>query len=235
MAPEAPDIAHTCATCRQQLQRYLTYGNDTDTTGCDPLIERSAQHDEAALTCLLDLSQPLIAARCPQHLRHLLDDWAQDVLFIVAGKMRNRASPYTIKEPPPQPFVGYRAFLKVVCRRMSINYTRREQAQSGISLNQLQDQHGIELAHQRSELDELLKIMRLERLMALLPNALDRELFRQRFILGRSTAEAIEALAQTGVTVAKKDVFVSVERSIRYLSKIPEVRELFEDADGNPA
>lgn len=231
MSLEQTSLDTLCTACQQQLQDFRKRGS-ADTASCDEILRRAASYDESALDTLLQISKTLIERHCPVALRNQRDDWVQDILLHIAQKLRNRQSPYRIHPPPPQPFVAYQSFLKIVRQHITYNYSAFEQRQPN-SLDALQTQVGDVIASVKSDIGELHKQMRFERLLALIPKPIDREIFRMRFQLHLSTDETVDALNATGYAITKKMVQRSVERTIRHLSTIPEVRELFEDEVGN--
>lgn len=232
MSLEQIALEPLCATCQQQLQRFRLY-REPDTSSCDEILRQATAHSEPAISCLCEVTFPLIRPRCPPVIRRVADDWAQDVLLLVMQKMRNRESPYRVNPPPPRPFVAYRSFVDVVGRRVAYNYAERERGMPQSSIDQIQAEGSSEPPDPRSDLAELYKRLRFERLLVLIPKPLDREIFRLRFAQDLGTDETVAALGRQGVVTSKRDVQRSVERTIRYLSTLPEVRGLFEDDDGN--
>jgi hypothetical protein len=228
MSPEPTTLESLCAACERQLLGFRLRG-ERDTASCDEILRQAAAHDDPAISALIQVSEPLARRNCPLRRPALIDDWAQEVLLQIVVKMRNRASPYVIKPPPPRPFVSYQAYLKITGRNLAYDMLRAEPDRSDLSLEQAQAASGDQIADPHSDLAELERLMRFERLLEYIRRPLDREIFRLRFDLHLSPDAAAEALGQQGLEVTKQQVFRSVERSIRYLSTIPEVRGLFEE------
>ena len=228
MAPDPTALETLCALCEQQLQRFQLRG-ERDTASCDEILRRAATHDEAALTSLVQISEPLVRRSYRGRHRSLIDEWTQEVLLHIVIKLRNRVSPYVVNPPPPPPFVAYRGYLKITGRNLAYDQFRAEARSHEVSLEHLQAEAGDVVANPRSEVAELETLMRFERLLELIRKPLDREIFRVRFALGLAPDETVETLTRQGFVLTKDEVFRSVERSIRALSALPEVRALFEE------
>ncbi len=228
MSLEPPTLESLCAACEQQLQRFRLRG-ERDTTSCDAILQRASAHDDPAITTLIQVSEPLTRRHCPLRRRDMIDDWVQDVLLQIVVKMRNRESPYVIKPAPPRPFVAYQAYLKITGRHLAYDQTRAESGSFTVSIEQAQAESGDEIADPHSDTAELENLLRFEWLLERIGKPLDREIFRLRFGLDLSPDETVAALARQGQMVTKSQVFRSVERSIRYLSTLPDVRDLFEE------
>ncbi|MEI6775576.1 MAG: hypothetical protein WCK70_01615 [Chloroflexales bacterium] len=223
--------------CTQQLHRFKLV-RDRDTSSCTEILRRAA-HDQhtAAIEMLIRLSIPLVRTKCPLDLRDEIEDWLQEVLLLLSAKMLSRTSPYTVRPPPPDPFAAYRTFMIVTAHHFSLQVRLARQRQLATdSLDHLRDVAGYEPAQPTSSTAQVERMLVLERLLVLIREPLDREIFRLRFVRGLDPDETVVQLVQQGFPyVVKQDVFRSVERSIRVLSTLPEVREMFESAAGNDA
>ena len=228
MASDPTTLETLCTLCEQQLQRFQLRG-ERDTASCDEILRRAATHDEAALTSLVRVSEPLVRRSYRGRHRSLIDEWTQEVLLHIVIKLRNRVSPYVVNPPPPPPFVAYRGYLKITGRNLAYDQFRAEARSHEVSLDHLQAKAGDVVANPRSEVAELETLMRFERLLELIRKPLDREIFRVRFALGLAPDETVETLTRQGFVLTKDEVFRSVERSIRALSALSEVRALFEE------
>ncbi|NNJ11525.1 sigma-70 family RNA polymerase sigma factor [Chloroflexales bacterium ZM16-3] len=226
MSHEPMPLDALCADCEQQLQSFRLRST-RDTASCDAILRQAASHDEPAISTLIQISEPLVRRNCPLRQRDGIDDWAQDVLLQIVVKMRNRESPYVVKPPPPQPFVAYRAYLKITGRNLAYDQLRAEPDRSEVSIDPDQAASGNEIADPHSDLAELERLMRFEWLLERIRKPLDREIFRMRFGLHLAPDATVELLGQQGQDVTKQQVFRSVERTIRYLSTLPEMRDLF--------
>ena len=228
MASDPTTLETLCTLCEQQLQRFQLRG-ERDTASCDEILRRAATHDEAALTSLVRVSEPLVRRSYRGRHRNLVDEWTQEVLLHIVIKLQNRVSPYVVNPPPPPPFVAYRGYLKITGRNLAYDQFRAEARSHEVSLDHLQAKAGDVVANPRSEVAELETLMRFERLLELIRKPLDREIFRVRFALGLAPDETVETLTRQGFVLTKDEVFRSVERSIRALSALSEVRALFEE------
>ena len=228
MASDPTTLETLCTLCEQQLQRFQLRG-ERDTASCDEILRRAATHDEAALTSLVRVSEPLVRRSYRGRHRNLVDEWTQEVLLHIVIKLQNRVSPYVVNPPPPPPFVAYRVYLKITGRNLAYDQFRAEARSHEVSLDHLQAKAGDVVANPRSEVAELETLMRFERLLELIRKPLDREIFRVRFALGLAPDETVETLTRQGFVLTKDEVFRSVERSIRALSALSEVRALFEE------
>ncbi|MBX0331587.1 hypothetical protein K2Z83_28450, partial [Oscillochloris sp. ZM17-4] len=223
---DAP-LESLCATCIQQLQRFQQDGV-WDISSCDTILRQAAAHDEEAIAMLIQISELLVRRYFPLRTPDLIDDWTQDVLLHITAKMRNRTNPYAIKPPPPSPFVAYQAYLKIAGRNIAYDQLRSEQSQPNVSIDEVTgDVHEISDPH--DDIGDLHRLLRFDRLLQLINEPLDREIFRLRFVLQVSVEETIEILTRKGQVLAKSYIYRSVERTIHTLSMIPEVRELFEE------
>lgn len=221
------------AACEEQLRRYQKL-QDPDTTACAEILRRAVAHNEPALNVLLGITAAMMLPRCPRRLAHYGEDWSQDILTNVSIKLQNRRNPYVIKLPPPAPMAAYRAYVQMVARSVTYDYDRRAQRQQGVSLDELHRLAGFEPADGRPATTEVHQRMRMDRLLELIAHPLDREIFRLRFVLQLKPEEIVTTLADqffSGTPVTKERVSRSLERTIVSLSKIPEVRELFEGDD----
>jgi DNA-directed RNA polymerase specialized sigma24 family protein len=227
MTLEPTSLDTLCAACEQQLQRFRVRG-ERETTDCDQILRRAATHDDPAIAALVQVSEPLVRRRCPLRRREQIDDWTQDVLLQIVVKLRNRESPYVINPPPPRPFVAFQAYLRIAGRNQAYDQLRAAPGRTELSIDRIQAEVGDVIADPHSDIAELEKLMRFEWLLERIRKPVDREIFRMRFGLHLSPDEIVESLTRQGQAVTKQLVFRSVERSIRYLSTLPEARDLFE-------
>lgn len=189
----------------------------------DEILHRAAAGDADALDLLLELSLPLIRKQCPSALQNHVDDLQQIVAYRLIRKFRSPTRPYQAST-----FFAYRKFVNQVTLNVAITMWHTEhQVQS---LEELNEANGFEPA-MRSQVEQVDARLRLDRCLELLPDPLTREVFRLRFLLNASVEETMVILQQQGQQIAKRDVYRIVERSILYLSKLPEVRDMFEHVD----
>jgi hypothetical protein len=228
MPPEPTTLDALCDACEQQLLGFRLRGA-RDTASCDAILCRAAAHDDPAISALVQVSAPLLRRHCPLRQRDGIDDWAQEVLLQIVVKMRNRENPYQVRPPPPRPFVAYQAYLKITGRNLAYDQLRAEPDRAELSLEQVRAAPSDTIADPRSDLAELERLMRFEWLLERIRKPLDREIFRIRFGLHLAPDATVDLLVQQGQDVTKQQVFRSVERTVRYLSTLPEVRDMFEE------
>lgn len=221
MIPTTVALAELVQDCQRQIERFRL-GTSRDSSSCDEILRRAADQNQAALGSLIEVSLPLIAKRRPSALRHRVDDLQQIVSERLTRKFKNVESPFEATS-----FAAYREYLNKTILSAAYDMGRRERQTE--SLDTIGDT--AVLSRQVSEMDQVDKRMRLQRCMELLPNDRMRIVFRHRFVLEETTDETVASLRQQGLEVTKVEVFRLVERGIVYLSKLPEVREMFE-ADG---
>lgn len=199
------------------------FHHESDVRGHDEILHRAAAGDATALDSLLEVSLPLIRQKCPSALRHHIDDVQQIVAYRLMRKFRSPTRPYQAST-----FFAYRRFVNQVTMNVAITIWHRESQTQ--SLEELNEATGFEPAR-RSEAEQVDARLRLERCLELLPDPLIREVFRLRFLLNASVEETLVILQRQGQPVSKRDVYRLAERSILYLSKLPEVRDMFENID----
>lgn len=192
----------------------------TNLTFEDETLHRAASGDAEALQHLLELSLPWIRKQCPPSLYGWIDDIQQIVAYRLVRKFRNEVSPYQVST-----LAAYRSFVQRTTLNVSRNIWRDERRSQ--SLEELSEATGFEPARQ-PEADRVNDRLRIERCLELLPDQIAREVFWRRFILQESVEETVVALSETGWDVSHKEVYRITERSILHLSKLPEVREMFE-------
>ncbi len=210
------------AECQAQVRRFQQH-QDRDSSSCDEILRRAASGDPAALTTLLELSLPFIRQHCPAALRDHVDDVQQLVAERLIRKFRHPESPYQAST-----FAAYRSYLNLTIHSVSITWLERDHPAD--SLERLASARGFAPAHATME-SMTLRIARLKRCLELLPEDLYREVFRRRIVWGDGVAKVVAALQATHPTLTTQDVYRVTERSIVFLSKLAEVREMFE-ADG---
>lgn len=210
---------HPGGTVRSGLLATELPGDEPDH---DEILHRAAAGDACALDLLLEVSLPLIRQKCPVSLRNHIDDVQQIVAYRLVRKFRSTTSPYQAST-----FFAYRSFLNKVTMNVAINLWHGENHLQ--SLEALNETAGFEPTMQ-SEAEAIDARLRLERCLELLPDGLMREVFRLRFLLDTSVDETLTILQQQGHRVTRQDVYRMTERSIGYLSKLPEVRDMFEQS-----
>jgi hypothetical protein len=188
----------------------------------DETLRRAADGDAEALQRLIELSLPLIRRKCPPDLRSWIDDIQQIVAYRLIRKFRSVTNPYRVST-----FAAYCSFVNRTTLNVSRNIWRYERRSQ--SLEELNATTGFDPAR-RSEADQVNARLRMERCLQLLYDPLAREVFRRRFFLQESVEETTLALRRQGMQVTTKHVYRVAERSILHLSKLPEVREMFETA-----
>lgn len=187
----------------------------------DEILHQAASGDSDALQRLLELSLPLIRKQCPPALYAWIDDIQQIVAYRLVRKFRSEESPYQAST-----LAAYRSFVQRTTLNVSLNILRSERRSQ--SLEELNAATGFEPAKQ-PEANQVNARLRMERCLELLPDPLAREVFWRRFILQESVEETVNALVAEGWDVTHKEVYRTTERSILHLSKLPEVREMFEN------
>jgi hypothetical protein len=190
----------------------------------DDLLRRAAAGDSEALGRLLEASLPLIRRTCPPNLYPWIDDIQQIVAYRLVRKFRSAARPYQVSN-----FAAYCSFVHRTTLNVSRTIWRRERRSQ--SLEQLSAATGFEPSG-ASEASRVNARLRLERCLELLENGVDREIFRRRFLLHETVDETTRAFQREGWPIARRDVYRAVERSILRLSRMPEVRDMFETAGG---
>ncbi|NTV62181.1 MAG: sigma-70 family RNA polymerase sigma factor [Oscillochloris sp.] len=124
--------------------------------------------------------------------------------------------------------MAYQAYLKITGRNLAVDLFRAEARQPEVSLDNTHADSCDGIADAHSDIAELEQLLRFEAILGYIRKPLDREIFRLRFGLHLSPDETVADLALQGQDVTKSQVFRSVERTIRYLGTLPDVRELFE-------
>lgn len=186
----------------------------------DEILHRAAAGDGAALDILIEMALPLIRKRCPPTLRSHIDDIQQTVAWRLVRRFRNTQRPFHASS-----FFAFRSFLNQVTLNVAID-TWRSESQSQ-SLDALSASTGYEPTGP-SGAEQVDAQMCLDRCLELLPHPLVREVFRLRFVLNASVGETLAILHARGEQVTRQDVYRMAERSIAQLSKLPEVRDMFE-------
>jgi len=133
--------------------------------------------------------------------------------------LRNQSNPYQ-----PSTFAAFRSYLNLTIRSVVLNSIERDR-QPLASLDELHDTQGIEPAEQAATTAVEERIL-LDDLLALLPDPLERESLRRRYLYQETPAEIAEALQAEDPNITKKDVYRYVERGMRRLMKHPLVEKL---------
>lgn len=184
-------------------------------------LHSAADGDAEALQRLIEISFPIIRRKCPPDLREWADDIQQIVAYRLVRKFRSRVNPFRVST-----FAAYCCFVQRTTINVSRTIIQRERRLQ--SLEELSAATGFEPS-MRSEAVEVLERLRLNRCLELLDDPLEREVFLHRFIQQKSVDETIESLQARGMAVEARDVYRAVERSILRLSRLSEVRDMFEE------
>lgn len=220
-----PGLQHPCQTALDAF--HQTHTRHPATTSCDEIVRRAATGDRAALQLLLELSYPLLdrwlRRHAPAHLTP--DDLAQvrqEVVLRISTKFTHRDSPFQA-----QGFPSYRKYLHTAARWVLLNLLQdptQAHNMPPVSLDEMQAVNHPQQPTVDATTAVEHKLVR-ERLLTLLPDAHMREVFRRYF-----QRESVEEIA-AALRLTRQEVYRLTERAVRFLSGIPEVREMLE-ADG---
>ena len=210
--------------CQAQLQSFIESGASAgDKDSCVEIVAHASRGNEMALGLLSDLIIPLIRKKCSYDSRFDADDIIQDVSMRLVRRLRNRDNPYQ-----PSTFAAFRSYLNLTIRSVVINTIERDQ-HPNLSLDQLQDERGSEPSIP-SDADAIETHMQLSELLALLPDPLERESLRRRYLYQETPAEIAQALQlehpDSAKEITKEDVYRYVERGMKRLVNHPLVQKL---------
>lgn len=224
---QARPLEQLCQECQTQLQQFQRVRNrHVDSSSCDEILRRAAQGDAEALDILLTISLPLIRQHCPPALRQSSDDVQQLVAERLIRKFRSSDSPYQAGT-----FAAYRVYLNKTIMSVCSNLQQRDRPTE--SLERLQASIGFEPAQPDGPVTDLYRHVLFARCEALLPDAWHREVFRRRIVRQDDVATIIRDLQPGMPHLTHQDVYRVAAQCILILSKLPEVRDMFESDGGN--
>ncbi len=181
---------------------------DDEVCGCLEILRRAAQRDQMALAVLLlQISYPYIAKHCPPDLLACVQDVQQETAIRLLRRLTHPDSPYQVTS-----FPAYLSYLSLTVRSVTMNMLEREW--SAESLERLAEEAGLEPPETDNDADSI--IMAVQALAAL-PDPLQRECVRRRYLLGESPAEIAAALQAVQPGITKEQVYRLVERGLRWL------------------
>lgn len=209
--------------CQAQLQAFIKLGSAAgDSESCTEIISHAAKGDETALGMLSTLIIPLIRRKCSNDSRIDVDDTIQDVSVRLLRRLRNQENPYL-----PSTFAAFRSYLNLTIRSVVVNTIERD-TQPNISVDQLQAGQDADPAAD-SATDAVEEQILLADLLALLPDPLEREALRRRYIYQETPAEIAEALQAQDSTITKAHVYRYVERGMKRLTNHPLVQKIADE------
>lgn len=175
-----------------------------DLSSCLEILRRAIkERDGAALyTLLVEISYPLIAKRCPTSLLHRLDDVQQEVALRLLRHFTDPDKPFEIRS-----FPEYLNYLSLTVKTVTCRMFKYEQV-IALSEDCVQDDPQSENVGQT----ELAL-----RVLDALPNPLQRECLRRRYLLEQSPDEIAEALRPLYPDITKERVYRALERGLRWL------------------
>lgn len=175
-----------------------------DLSPCLEILRQAIERcDCAALRALLvEISYPLIARYCPPELSHCLPDVQQEVALRLLRRFSNPARPFVVES-----FPAYLKYLSKTVRSVTHKMLKHEQT-IALSEDHVQDDRESETVEQAQ-----LAL----RMLDALPNPLQRECLRRRYLLDQSPAEIVQALRPLYPDITKEQVYRALERGLRQL------------------
>ncbi|NCC31628.1 MAG: sigma-70 family RNA polymerase sigma factor [Chloroflexia bacterium] len=202
--------------CEAQLAAFQqSRDSRQDSRSCEEILRRAANGDEDAFARLWLISIPLVRKLCPIQCRDDLDDLLQEVAINLLRKFRHPTSPYQARS-----FAEYRVYVHTTVVHTCLKMPRRAPT---VDLEALRIEPS-----QGEATDVVLRYAFYDRCLELLPDELYREAFRRRFVLDEDPATIAEALRDRDASLTIKDIYRLIERCIKLLAKLPEIRGMLE-------
>jgi DNA-directed RNA polymerase specialized sigma24 family protein len=205
----------------EQLQQFRAIGS-SNTVYADELIYRASIYDEEALTELLELLVPIIRRHIPSRLHDTTEDIIQEVLIEILRRFRSQEAPYIVRATPSTPLASLIRYISIITRNVTINFFSREEVNYDLG-NKIAEIGGT--VNSTDSIDDELKM---KRILELIPRKRDKDIFVCRFVQGMTTDQVVDDLRKKGETVGNSEIYRSIERTIRFLATLPEVRDMFE-------
>ncbi|WP_129670882.1 RNA polymerase sigma factor [Candidatus Chloroploca sp. Khr17] len=203
--------------CEAQLAAFQqSRDNRQDSRSCEEILRRAANRDQAAFARLWLISIPLVRKLCPVQCRPDLDDLQQEVAINLLRKFRHPTSPYQARS-----FAEYRVYVHTTVVHTCLKMPRRAPT---VDLEALRVQPS-----QGEATDAVMRYAFYDRCLELLPDELHREVFRRRFVLDEDPATITAALRDRDASLTIKAVYRLIERCIKLLRTLPEIRDMLED------
>jgi DNA-directed RNA polymerase specialized sigma24 family protein len=147
-----------------------------------------------------------------------IEDVQQTVNMKLFRRLRDPINPFRVDS-----FPSFLKFVQLTVRGVAIDW-RRAQAHTPSPL----PDDGWREPIQPSEVNQVERQASRARLLELIPDERDRELFRRFLLLDESPATVHAVMRQRYSDLTITDVYRTLERVLRQLSKLPEVREMYE-------
>lgn len=208
--------------CEAQLAAFRrSQDTQQDSSCCEEILRRAADGDDDAFALLWSVTITFVRQYCPHQCRHMLDDIEQDVGLRLLHKFRHSTSPYRAGT-----FAAYRLYVRRTIQSVCIN-THRSQHATMVSI----ESHSY--LHSGSMDQVVMRHMFYNRCEALLPNALQREIFRRRIVQREEIADIVAALQDCHPDINIDRVYRLSEHTVNILRNHPEVREMLESTEEN--
>ena len=213
-----------CKACLDELAQYRRKAAPSnETRSCLEILRRAAAQDPIAIgVLLLRISYPLVAAYCSDDLKAWVEDVQQEVALRLLRKFMNREQPYRVTS-----FPAYLKYLKLTVRSVICNL--QEQNRTAESLEESAEDQD---AGPMSDVANPDRAALARRLLAALPDPLQRECLERRYLLGQSPAEIAADLQPLYPEVTKAQVYRWVQRGLSKLRKTLAVSALSEPEAG---
>ncbi|MCX7682975.1 MAG: sigma-70 family RNA polymerase sigma factor [Anaerolineae bacterium] len=199
--PQLQDLLPECLAALAHPRRA------SNLSPCLEILQQAVEQcDQAALRVLLtEISYPLVARYCPPELLHCLSDIQQEVALRLLHRFSDSARPLVFTS-----FPAYLKYLAMTVRSVATKMLKREQMADQWEDFVLDDPtEAIAAAIERTQLAY--------RVLALLPDPLQRECLRRRYLLDQSPDEIAQALQPLYPGLTKAQVYRAVERGLRWL------------------
>ena len=206
-----PELHRNCQT---EIRRYKkNISLSVDSPSCAEIARRAAAGDLDAQTMLFALSASHIEKRCPPDLKAQREDLKQEVFARLLKRFQDKKIPFQVTT-----FAAYLRYLFLTIRSVSRNM-RRQKSKRTVSLEAFQQETGFEPDVSSPE-DRVEKQLLLERCLQAIPDALAKEAFRRRYVLGESPGHIALALQEQSPGINKERVYRLCERALRRAAKI---------------
>lgn len=211
------------ADCQQQIDQYHRQSkNDDGSLSCLEIVRRAAQNISGAFTVLWEITTPLIERiifrKYSRQFVDYEDDIVQDASIRLFQRFYHSTKPFGIST-----FPAYRNYINCIIQSVVSDIIEYEKIRT--SLEELQEKRGLE-PETPDIASEVIQNDLAKLVLAMLPDPLEREVFRRKHRLGETAEQIVAALLPLYPDITTQRVFRLLELAMRRLRKNPNIQNL---------
>ena len=210
------------ADCQQQIDQYHQGKDDSGSLSCLEIVRRAVQNVSGAFNVLWEITSSLIDRiiyrRYSRQFVEYEEDIVQDASVRLFQRFYHSTKPFNVST-----FPAYRSYVDLIIR--SVVNDIIEYKKMLTSFEELQAKTGFE-PETPDIVPEVIRNDLAKLVLAMLPNPLEREVFRRKHLLGETAAQIVGALLPLYPDITQERVFRLLELAMRRLRRNPNIQDL---------